>query len=143
MNLDLHFIDEGPSKNCNRADFIVNNLLGFVMSTQSFKVLTKSFLNQTFKKNVFYTLVCTASFLPANSLFASSINDERLLQSLIDRGIICAESSPSEQQQALQHYLQKKMQKKANNKPPKVDDKANEKTVCQPASQQVSPNKIN
>lgn len=100
------------------------------MGSSLFKALTKSQLNQTFKKNVFYSLVCIASLLPAYSLFASSINDERLLKSLIDRGIICADLSPSEQQQALQDYLQKKMQKKADNKPPKTDDNKPTKTGC-------------
>ena len=113
------------------------------MGNLLFKALTKSLLNQTFKKNVFYSLVCIATSLPSYSLFASSINDERLLKSLIDRGIICAESSTSEQQQALQDYLQKKLQKKAYNKPPKTELSKQEKTACQPSAQQVSPNKVN
>jgi len=120
----------------------VNNLLGFVMGNSLFKALTKSQLNQTFKKNVFYSLVCIASILPSESLFASSINDERLLKSLIDRGIICAALSPSEKQQALQDYLQKKMQKKAHNKPPKAVEGKSEKTRCRQQAQQVSPNKL-
>ncbi|WP_157196965.1 hypothetical protein [Marinomonas sp. S3726] len=121
----------------------MNNLLGFVMGDFLFKALTKSQLNQTFKKNVFYTLVCVALLQPSFSLFASSINDERLLKSLIDRGIICAELSPSEQQQALQNYLQKKMQKKAHNKPAKTAPDTQAKTACQPVPEQVSPKKLN
>lgn len=112
----------------------MNNLLGVVMGNFLFKALTKSQLNQTFNKNVIFMLVCIASLLPSDSLFASSINDERLLKSLIDRGIICAELSPTEQQQALQDYLQKKMQKKAHNKPPKADKTEQDKSACQPAS---------
>lgn len=121
----------------------MNNLLGTVMGNLLFKALTKSHLNQTFNKNVFYSLVCIVSLLPSYTLFASSINDERLLKSLIDRGIICAELSPSEQQQALQDYLQKKMQKKAHNKPPKAVNDTPDKSGCQPQAQQVSPHKLN
>lgn len=120
----------------------MNNLLGFVMGNFLFKALIKSQMNQTFKKNVFYSLVCVASLLPSFSLFASSINDERLLNSLIDRGIICAELSPSEQQQALQNYLQKKMQKKAHNKPTKTAPDMQTKTECQLVPEQVSPKKL-
>jgi hypothetical protein len=100
------------------------------MGNSLFKVLTKNQMNQTFKKNVFYSLVCIASIQPSYSLFASSINDERLLKSLIDRGIICAELSPSEKQQALQDYLQKKMQKKAHNKPAKAAQDTPVKKSC-------------
>ncbi|MCG7499789.1 hypothetical protein MHO82_23255 [Vibrio sp. Of7-15] len=51
-------------------------------------------------------------------MFASqqNVNDEQLLKSLIERGVICSGLNYEEQQQALKIYLQKKVKPETNKK---------------------------
>ncbi|WP_146145602.1 hypothetical protein [Photobacterium jeanii] len=52
----------------------------------------------------------------------SSLDDERLLQSLIKRGVICSGLSPEEQATALNIYMQQKLAKQQNKNKPKVQN---------------------
>lgn len=60
-------------------------------------------------KHLIYFLLISYSSI---SLAQSSVDDERLLASLIERGVICEGLTSEQQQQALALYLQRKHHKK-------------------------------
>ncbi|ATC59795.1 hypothetical protein [Vibrio anguillarum] len=59
-------------------------------------------------KHLIYFLLISYSSI---SLAQSSVDDERLLVSLIERGVICEGLTSEQQQQALALYLQRKHHK--------------------------------
>ncbi|AEH35121.1 hypothetical protein VAA_02996 [Vibrio anguillarum 775] len=61
----------------------------------------------TVKHLIYFLLISYSSI----SLAQSSVDDERLLASLIERGVICEGLTSEQQQQALALYLQRKHHK--------------------------------